>query len=629
MAKKNKKQPPLIAWIIGGVACCLLLLLGGAYWRLDWQYQDKVYPRVAVGKYDMGGKTYLEALETLDSAKKDFDHSGLIFTYQKTTETVPTTLIKDEASGLSVDLLAIDSQATADAAYKYGKDSFWQKIKLLFASQKISLIYKLNEKELGNALKEKFAQFENPAQDAQLTFADSGAIIVTDEKSGEAFPWKKVMVQIRKNIAKLDNQAITLALETDKPKLKKSETADLVEQTKNLLAQTPLTLTYKDGAWVFAKDDLEAWLMFSENGLILNNVNVETSLRAIAKEIDQPVQEGKFSVIAKENGSVDIQQFQEGKDGLELQINDTINKLQKDWIDSEKNDIEIIMAVAKPRVSPANIADLGIKDLLGTGHTNFSGSPYNRIQNIKKGADILNGLLIAPGETFSLVEALGHIDGERGWLPELVIKENKTIPEYGGGLCQIGTTTFRAAMMSGLPIVERQNHSYIVSYYNYQGKPGVDATIYEPKPDMRFTNDTGHYILWQTRIENADLYFDFWGASDGRKGYFTEPSNYNWVSAPDPIITETENLAPGEMVCSEKSHTGVSASFDYIIEWSDGHKDTQTFTSVYKALPSVCQKGKEEAIEAPAVNTNTNTSVGNNNTNNSNTNKKKNKKQSL
>jgi len=627
MAKNKKKKQPLIAFVIGGVVLCLLLLLGGAYWWLDWHYQDKVYPRIYVGKYNLGGKTYLQALEILDNAKKDFDNNGFTFTYQNAAETIPTTLIKDETSGLSVDLLTITSQATADQAYQYGKNSFWQKIKLLFAQQKISLFYDLNEAELTDALEDRFAQFENPAQDAQLTFTSDDTILVTEEKSGEAFPWKKILVQINENIKNLDNAAIALALETDNPELKKADTADLVEQTEKLLAPAPLTLVYQDDTWTFNKEDLEPWLMFSVDGLILNKVNTETSLKTIAKEIDQPVQEGKFSVTTKEDGTVDIQQFQEGKDGLELQITDTINKLQTTWIDGNKNNIEIVMAVTKPKVSPSNIADLGIKDLLGTGYTNFSGSPYNRILNIKKGADILNGLLIAPGETFSLVGALGHIDGEHGWLPELVIKENKTIPEYGGGLCQIGTTTFRAAMMSGSEIVERQNHSYVVSYYNYKGKPGVDATIYEPKPDMRFTNDTGHYILWQTRVEGADLYFDFWGTTDGRKGYFTDPVNFNAVSAPDPIITETEDLEPGEMVCSEKSHNGLSASFDYIIEWPDGHQDTQTFTSVYKALPSVCQKGKEVVEETPVVNTNTNTS--NNNTNNSNTNKKKNKKQSL
>ena len=83
---------------------------------------------------------------------------------------------------------------------------------------------------------------------------------------------------------------------------------------------------------------------------------------------------------------------------------------------------------------------------------------------------------------------------EAGYLPELVIKGDEIKPEIAGGLCQVGTTMFRAAMNSGLKITERQNHSLVVSYYNdlSNGNPGTDATIYDPHPDFRFLNDTGN-----------------------------------------------------------------------------------------------------------------------------------------
>ncbi|MBU0670780.1 VanW family protein, partial [Patescibacteria group bacterium] len=224
-----------------------------------------------------------------------------------------------------------------------------------------------------------------------------------------------------------------------------------------------------------------------------------------------------------------------------------------------------------------------------------------RIFNISKGAEILNGLLIAPDEELSLINALGKIDGDNGWLPELVIKENKTIPEYGGGLCQIGTTTFRMAMNAGMEILERRNHSYVVSYYNYNGKPGVDATIYDPKPDFRFKNDTGNWVLIQTRIEGNDIYFDLWGTSDGREAYFKDPENFDFVSAPPTVEIETDELGPGQRDCSEKAHNGLSAAFDYVIVRPDGEEEITTFTSKYKALPAVCRVGKEEEkVEEPA-----------------------------
>ena len=112
------------------------------------------------------------------------------------------------------------------------------------------------------------------------------------------------------------------------------------------------------------------------------------------------------------------------------------------------------------------------------------------------------------------MKVLGEVDGEHGYLPELVIKHDKTEPEFGGGICQVSTTAFRAAIYSGLEITARRNHAYPVGYYNPQG---MDSTVYIPKPDLRFKNDTPNYILIQTKIVGTELTFQFYGTSDGRK----------------------------------------------------------------------------------------------------------------
>ncbi|MFA6028111.1 MAG: VanW family protein [Patescibacteria group bacterium] len=642
--KKNKKPAKKPYFKIALILIAAFFIVSGillvAYYYWDQKNENKIYPNVYINEQNVGRKTFLEALEQQDAFKEEIYQKGLTFIYQEDSFTVPSAMVKDEASGISVDIVTIDTNATVDAAYKIGRSgdrqhNFFERIKLLFQPTHVVLSYTLNNEELIDILDEHFGQYENPAKNAKLTFDENGAIVVEDEKEGQAFDWEKAIAKIQSNIENNTNETIYLNLETDLPLVKKSETDDLVQEVETLLKSAPLTLTWEDKKYTVERDALQLWLVFSKNSVALDEEAVTAYFQEnISEDIDQPVKEGKFSLNIKEDETVELTQFQEGEDGTEVKLKKTIEKIQENWIDNNQTEIELAVEVVKPKVAPSNIADLGIKELLGTGYTNFSGSPSNRIYNIKKGADILNGLLIAPGETFSLINALGHIDGESGWLPELVIKENKTIPEYGGGLCQIGTTSFRAAMMSGLDIIERQNHSYVVSYYNYNGKPGVDATIYEPKPDFRFLNDTGHYILWRSRIEGADIYFEFWGTADGRKGYFTDPTNYNYVGAPPPVITEVDDLPAGVLSCSEKAHTGVSASFDYIIERPDGDKDIETFTSVYKALPQVCQKGRETSSDTGSTNTNvntnsnTNTAPVNTNTEKTNKNTNKNKKQS-
>jgi len=179
-----------------------------------------------------------------------------------------------------------------------------------------------------------------------------------------------------------------------------------------------------------------------------------------------------------------------------------------------------------PKITLNQTNDLGINVLLGQGTSNFYGSPKNRVHNIKTGVAKFNGLIINPDEEFSFNALLGGSGPEQGFLPELVIKKNKTVPEYGGGLCQVSTTFFRVAINSGLKITERSAHAFPVQYYNPQG---FDATIYEPHPDFRFVNNTPNHILIETKVRGYQLIFNFYGTNDGRniriKGPYILESN--------------------------------------------------------------------------------------------------------
>ena len=311
--------------------------------------------------------------------------------------------------------------------------------------------------------------------------------------------------------------------------------------------------------------------------------NIGTRLNIEAKNATIEIKNGKVTNLsAHKNGqAVDVDQvFQEFN-----------TKLANGEIEGFKFDL--IVKEVVPEVKTETVNNLGIKEILGYGESSFAGSPTNRRKNIKNGADILHGLLIKPDEEFSLINALLPIDAENGYFQELVIKGNKTVPEYGGGLCQIGTTMFRAAMGSGLPIVERRNHSYSVSYYLENGLPGTDATIYDPKPDFIFKNDTGNYILIQSVISGDHLKFEFWGTKDGRTAERTKPRTWGWISPAPTKIIETTDLPVGQKKCTESSHQGVTASFNYVVIYPGQEPATTTFTSVYRPWQAVCLLGVE------------------------------------
>ena len=233
-------------------------------------------------------------------------------------------------------------------------------------------------------------------------------------------------------------------------------------------------------------------------------------LSDIARQVNKEPINAKLQM---DEGKVSV--FSLSSNGLELEKEKSLKTIIDYLLKKEKSEkIQLAYREIKPDISIDSIDNLGITSLIGEGKSNFRGSPKNRIFNIKVATNRFNGILIKPGEEFSFTKILGEVDAEHGYLPELVIKKDKTEPEFGGGICQVSTTAFRAAIYSGLKITARRNHAYPVQYYNPQG---MDATVYVPRPDLRFINDTPAHILIQTKIEGTELIFQFYGTDDGRK----------------------------------------------------------------------------------------------------------------
>jgi vancomycin resistance protein YoaR len=185
----------------------------------------------------------------------------------------------------------------------------------------------------------------------------------------------------------------------------------------------------------------------------------------------------------------------------------------RDAVMSGSDTVRLPVETAPPSLGSTDPDELGIRELIAEATTDFRGSPKNRVWNIRHALERFQGFIIAPDEEFSFVTVLGEVDEEHGYLPELVIKNNKTEPEYGGGICQVSTTVFQTAIHSGMKITARRNHAYPVSYY----KPyGMDATVYVPLPDLRFFNNTPGHVLIVPSIEETRLTVRFYGTSDGR-----------------------------------------------------------------------------------------------------------------
>ncbi|OGY30722.1 MAG: hypothetical protein A3C02_01165 [Candidatus Andersenbacteria bacterium RIFCSPHIGHO2_02_FULL_45_11] len=239
---------------------------------------------------------------------------------------------------------------------------------------------------------------------------------------------------------------------------------------------------------------------------------------------------GEQSRFVRENGTIVMI-----KGGIKGSIVDGVKTslALRSALVSGKASVVVLMKQYRPSVfSAEDFSKLKFPDVLTTGETSFAGSPKNRVHNIKVGTTRFNGVVVMPGEEFSFNTYLGGVDEQNGYLPELVIKENVTTPEFGGGICQVSTTAFRAAMQAGLDITVRRNHSYPVAYY---GAPGYDATVYQPSPDFRFKNDMKTPILLKTAVVGSKVRFEVLGTSDGRVVKINGP--FTTEKKPDGSLT--------------------------------------------------------------------------------------------
>ncbi|MFA6322758.1 MAG: VanW family protein [Candidatus Buchananbacteria bacterium] len=608
-----KKWLVLTALFLLALVCLGILAISGTAVGLELAYKDKFYPGVWIDSINAAGKTKSEIRQQLNALQDIMQNDGIYFS--SADKKIKITPIINSYTDLEYtqQIITFDWDKTIDQAYALGRQGKWyQKIwmqtQTFVKNENIPIDFTLDESELKNILENNFSSLAKAPVNSQLKIIN-GVGTATEEEAGYIFDYTGAIEQLKNNIRALKTEEIKIASVYTAPKITKTEAENSLPELADVLALAPLTLKSADKEWIINKKQLTNLLDFVENNqeiiIGLNQEKTLAYLKTIAAEIDQEPKDAKFQM---SDGKVS--EFQAGQDGRALNLDLNYQKLNNQIINKNNQPFDLIIDTTQGQTAIGQVNDYGIKELIGRGTSDFKNSPTNRKINITVGAKILNGILIAPDQEFSMIKALGPIDGQHGFKQELVIKGNKTLPEYGGGLCQIGTTAFRAALYSGLPITQRKNHSYRVTYYE---PAGMDATIYDPLPDLRFVNDTGNYILFTTRIEGTKLIFDFYGTKDNRKIEIAPdpPKIYN-ITRPGPAkYIETDTLKPGVKKKQETAHNGADTYFKYTVTYANGDVKTKEYYSHYVAWPEVWLVGitpsstpataEEQTAAAPAA----------------------------
>jgi vancomycin resistance protein YoaR len=248
----------------------------------------------------------------------------------------------------------------------------------------------------------------------------------------------------------------------------------------------------------------------------------------------------------------------------------------------------------EPALTTAAAGRMGIVQRISTFTTSYSTANPARVNNVHLLAAALNGKLVAPGAVFSFNQAAGQRTAAKGYQEAPAIVDGKLVPQLGGGVCQVGTTFFNAVFFSGLPVVERQNHSFYISHY----PTGRDATVSWGGPDLRFRNDTPNWILVRTAFTATSVTIALYGTSPGyHVSYTTSP----FADVVPFGVTEVKDptLVTGTRVVVDPGVNGCTVTVARTVSLNGAVVRTDTFVSHYSPKQETVRVGTKGASTTP------------------------------
>jgi vancomycin resistance protein YoaR len=323
----------------------------------------------------------------------------------------------------------------------------------------------------------------------------------------------------------------------------------------------------------------------------LDEARLGAFLAPIAPKLERPPTDARFVF---DDRLHELTVISPSRPGLALNMPATIARINQQAL-TDNRQVTLVMTVTQATYHDGLRAnDLGITELIAQGVTYFKGSAATRVKNIKTAAGKFHGVIVGPGETFSFANFLGDVSLDQGYAEALIIYNGRTITGVGGGVCQVSTTAFRAAFLAGFPIKERWPHAYRVSWYEKGFGPGLDATVFAPEVDFKFTNDTPYHLLIETYTDekNGTLTYKFYSTKDGRTVKITGPTITNVVPHGPDKYEEDPTFKPGQKEQVDWAVDGADVTVKRVVE-RDGKvlfNDTiftryQPWTNIFKVAP--------------------------------------------
>jgi vancomycin resistance protein YoaR len=567
-------------------------LISGGSLAFKKHYQGRIYPGIKIDDIELGGLSQENATNLLQQHQTV---PNPIFKLTHPVVTAETTTEVSVASTAAELGIARDNDAALAAAFGTGRSSSWLNntatiAKLLVKPHSYRSTLKLNADKVTDFITSLNVQVAIPGRAPAAILGQSGvssSLKIDPGLIGSSLDATAAATAITNTLVTAeatnaypsDNQFVIPTTTISQGfELLPSEQTDALERAKKLVNEE-LEFT-ADNIAVRLEDQALVDILAFPTGY--NQEVLTEVVKAWSDKIQRPPQDAVFKY---DPNTLVVSEFVPHRDGLTLdpvkaaetitnQLSQLENKRSQTPVDTtDLQPISLPITSVQPKQTLASTNNLGIKEKIGIGLSEYEHSIPTRIHNVSVTAAKTTNIILKPGEEFSFNKALGEVSQATGFKPAYVIKNGKTELGDGGGVCQVSTTLFRAVLNAGLPVTKRKAHSYRVSYYELNAKPGIDATVYEGEVDLRFRNDTNHAILIHHEVDSEQLHMqtELYGTSDGRTTEIVDHKMWDYRAPLPTQYIPDPSLPHGVRRQIDWSVSGVKASFKNIVKDKNGN----------------------------------------------------------
>jgi len=556
--------------------------------------RGEIYPGIHAAHVPLGGLAGDEARAKLADEAAAFSARRVTLTYEDHTWT-PT--LAELGIRLNID----------DAVYEamsYGRDnhvltSLLRPLGIGEGNVNVSIAIFVDQPVYDAALLEFSREAGLAPQDAAITVVD-GVATITADRDGIAFDGASAETNVLRILrtvdptANTDHPIATVALLAhDQPAaVRVADLAPVETLIKNALSE-PMTFSGGGQRWTLATNELAKLIVVRPAGgndspiVVLN----DSSLRSIATRIANDVNRTAIDAAVDSSGAV--ARLIDPQPGLAVRIDDFVSAINQAFLDG-KHDVSVPLDETMPTTTTDDVLQqMGVTGLLAVGISDFAGSEPGRVQNVEVSAKLVDGVMVPPGGEFTFNHSIGEINVTPGFVPAGASENGIAGTAVGGGVCQVTTTIFRAALKAGMPITEWWPHAYRNIYYEQGGwAPGFDASIQQPDDDpfngsdLVFENPTDGWLLLRSRISDETiLTIELYGVPNGYTVEVDDPIYENVIWAEGMAVQESvdPNLPEGTIKEIQPARDGMSITVIRRVFAADGAEiSTDAFVSTYE-----------------------------------------------